>query len=83
VQAAFALEAAKARILFLHTVEQFTRAVPVADRDIAFLPERMIGQFVRREILVHAPIVPIDDGMNFGDFVLLLNGFHCLARAGL
>jgi hypothetical protein len=57
VQTKLPLQSAKAGFFLLHAGFELGGAVPVADRDIAMLPEGMIGQAVLRQVAVDATVV--------------------------
>src|SRR5882672_5986131 len=61
VNTALAFQAEEARLLDRRDLLDRLRAVVVADREIALLPERVIGQRVLGEIAVYAAILPIRD----------------------
>src|SRR6185436_13800495 len=64
VQPALALEPEKARLLLRHAVGELRGGVPVADRRITLLPERVVGQIVARQVVVDVLVVPVDDRMD-------------------
>src|SRR5687767_508590 len=65
VNAALALQAVEARLLECCDFVQRFRAVMIAHRDVAFLPERVIGQTVLREITMHVAVGPFGDRVHF------------------
>ena len=70
MQSALALQAEEAR--FFRIVDSVNRfgGVHIADRDIAFFPERVIGQVVLLEIAVDIAVGPVGDRMDFPSFTL-------------
>ena len=61
VQAALALEPEEAGLLGRHVGGERPGRVHVADRDVALLPERMVGQVVLGQVAVDVPVGPVDD----------------------
>src|SRR5262249_14576111 len=70
VQAALALEPEEARLLLGHAVDELVRRVPVADRRVALLTERVVGEVVTREVVVDVLVVPVDDRVDLEIAVL-------------
>ena len=83
VQAAFPFEPAKAGLFFAHTFSQLFCAVPVADGNVALIPERMVGQVVLLQVVIDLPIAPVEDGIDLPNLVLLFEEGPFLPRTGL
>src|SRR5688572_659840 len=65
VQAALALQAEEARVLGgVAGLGERARRMPVADRDVATLPQRVIRQAVALQVVVHVAVGPVEDRMD-------------------
>ena len=77
------MEPTKTRLLLGHAYFEFRRAVPVADRDVALLPKWVVIETVFGEVAMNRTVIPIDDRMDFGDLVLVMNHGQLASGAGL
>src|SRR5207342_3902706 len=72
VQAAFALESEEPRVLLAHPGFQPSCRMHVADRDIAFVPQRVIGQVVPLQVAPHVAVAPVCQRMQLPASVVQL-----------
>ena len=72
VQTALALEPAETSLLLGHAGLELRGAVPVADGHVALLPQRVVVEPVLGEVAMDRAVVPVEDGVNLGDLVLVL-----------
>ena len=63
MQAALALQTEEAQLLDVSHLGQRACRVPVADRQVALFPQRVIGEVVRLQILADVAVGPVEDGM--------------------
>ena len=69
--------------LLRHAVGELVRRVPVADRRIALLPERVVRQLVARQVVVDVLVVPVDDRVDLQIAVLHPEHVQMPSRRGL
>src|SRR5678809_808363 len=63
VQAALALQAEEACVFLAHSGLPGARRMDVADREIATLPQRVIGQAIVLQLLPHIAVGPVGNRM--------------------
>src|SRR5688500_14046305 len=83
MQPAFALQAEEAGVLELHARLQRPGRVHVADRHVALVPQRVVGQAVSLQIVPDVTIGPVGDRMQFPAAVAQFQEVDAGARAGL
>src|SRR4249919_3703705 len=83
VQPAFALESEEPRVLLAHPGFQPSCRMHVADRDIAFVPQRVIGQVVPLQVVPYIAVAPVCQRMQLPASVVQLQERRVRAAARL
>src|SRR5580658_1461539 len=83
VEAAFPLQPEKPGLLGREIGGEGTRRMCVSNRDIALVPERMVGQVVLFQVAMNVAVAPVDDGQNLVASVLHADDRKLLAGARL
>src|SRR4249919_465352 len=83
VQAAFALESEESRVLLAHPGFQPPCRMHVADRDIAFVPQRVIWEVVPLQVVPYIAVAPVRQRMQLPASVVQLQERRVRAAARL
>ena len=81
MQAALTFQAKETRFFFCHPRLPLARGVRISDRQIAFLPQRMVFQVVGLQILMNLTVVPVNNRQHFKHAALHAQYRQCGAAA--
>src|SRR5688500_16237129 len=72
MQSALALEPEEPRVLVVHARFEPVRRVHVADRNVAFVPQRVIGKIVFLQVGPHVAVAPVGEWVQLPATVMQL-----------